>query len=100
MTRSRPRPRSAGFAEPLRRLAAPVLGLAALVAGYWLYHQSTTPLNHKQKARPAPRALLIAGSDAGYVDSAACTGCHREIWERYRQTGMSRSFARARPDTI
>ncbi len=29
---------------------------------------------------------------ASYVEPAACNGCHREIWETYRQTGMGRSF--------
>ena len=29
--------------------------------------------------------------------SSVCAGCHREIWESYRKTGMGRSFARASP---
>jgi predicted CXXCH cytochrome family protein len=97
---SRPRPHSARSIQLRLRLVAPVLGLAVLAAGYCLYHQSGNRGNFQSKHNPAPRTLLIAGSDAGYVDSTACAGCHRQIWERYRQTGMNRSFARAGPETV
>jgi predicted CXXCH cytochrome family protein len=38
--------------------------------------------------------FFISGEDAGYVDSSACGSCHREIYDRYRHTGMGRSFSR------
>ncbi len=41
--------------------------------------------------------LFISGEDAGYVDSAACAGCHRATYESYRRTGMGRSFYRPAP---
>jgi len=44
--------------------------------------------------------LLIAGADAGYVDGAACIGCHRAIWESYRQTGMGRSLSQLSPGAV
>lgn len=31
---------------------------------------------------------------AGYVRPEACAGCHRDVWETYRRTGMARSFSR------
>ncbi|MFN7936764.1 MAG: tetratricopeptide repeat protein [Bryobacteraceae bacterium] len=33
--------------------------------------------------------------EGGYVAPATCAGCHRAIWETYRQTGMGRSFYKA-----
>jgi predicted CXXCH cytochrome family protein len=30
----------------------------------------------------------------GYVEPQTCAGCHRQIWETYRRTGMARSFYR------
>src|SRR5215472_9527167 len=38
---------------------------------------------------PAPK-----GSQARYVASSVCAGCHAEIANSYRQTGMGRSFYR------
>jgi len=55
---------------------------------------------------PAPgvlRAQSKAASkveEAGYADSETCAGCHRQIWETYRQTGMARSFYRPSPATM
>ena len=40
---------------------------------------------------------FISGQDAGYVEPAVCAGCHRSIYESYRQTGMGRSFYRPQP---
>ena len=44
---------------------------------------------------------LAAGflpAQSGYVDAALCAGCHAEIAQTYRQTSMSRSFFRPRPE--
>ncbi len=49
---------------------------------------------------PLATGVFISGEDAGYVDSAACAGCHRRIYETYRQTAMGRSFYRMRPETV
>ncbi len=38
-------------------------------------------------------AVLIGG--AAWADSRVCIPCHASIWEKYRQTGMARSFSRA-----
>ncbi|HEY7336091.1 MAG TPA: tetratricopeptide repeat protein [Bryobacteraceae bacterium] len=35
---------------------------------------------------------------AAYVDPALCAGCHADIWETYRRTGMGRSFYRPTAD--
>jgi len=40
----------------------------------------------------------VAEADPGYVDSAACAGCHQDIAETYRLTGMGRSFYAPRPE--
>ena len=34
------------------------------------------------------------------ADSRVCAGCHRDIWETYRQTGMGRSFYRLTPERL
>jgi predicted CXXCH cytochrome family protein len=78
------------------QIAAAVLLVAGLFAGYRWYVRSESG---STRVKPTA-ALLIAGSDAGYVDAAACSGCHREIWETYRQTGMGRSLSRPRPDVL
>jgi predicted CXXCH cytochrome family protein len=38
-------------------------------------------------------ALAVAQSQS-YVAPEVCAGCHRDIWETYRKTGMGRSFYR------
>ncbi|MBM3813318.1 MAG: tetratricopeptide repeat protein [Acidimicrobiia bacterium] len=44
--------------------------------------------------------LLLAGAVWGLPQSRSrlCAGCHREIWDSYRRTGMGRSFARPFPE--
>jgi tetratricopeptide (TPR) repeat protein len=32
--------------------------------------------------------------------SQLCGGCHRQIWETYRRTGMARSFSRPTPENV
>jgi len=32
--------------------------------------------------------------EAGYTRPEVCAGCHHDVWETYKQTGMARSFAR------
>jgi predicted CXXCH cytochrome family protein len=38
--------------------------------------------------------------DDGYTDGADCIRCHGDIAKTYRETGMGRSLAAARPDTM
>ena len=50
------------------------------------------------RLRPASapaKSSVPAHSDAGYVDSAACSGCHRAIWDRFQTSGMGRSMRAA-----
>jgi len=47
-----------------------------------------------------PSARLIGGSDDGYIDPASCATCHPKIAAAYSQTGMARSFYRARPEKM
>jgi tetratricopeptide (TPR) repeat protein len=51
-------------------------------------------VNRRPAHSPAPR-LLTGGTDAGYVDSFACSGCHRAIWDKFQRSGMGRSMHRA-----
>jgi predicted CXXCH cytochrome family protein len=53
---------------------------------------------------PAPGAVYAQSTtssggheEAGYVRPEVCAGCHRNIWETYRRTGMARSFSRPSP---
>ena len=59
-----------------------VLGLVAL-AGFVSCARSV-PVS---KAEPS-----------GDVSSVLCRGCHRNIWETYKLTGMARSFYRPKPE--
>jgi tetratricopeptide (TPR) repeat protein len=45
-------------------------------------------------ARQSPQRAPTANS---YVDPSVCAGCHRQIYESFRQTGMGRSFFRPMP---
>jgi predicted CXXCH cytochrome family protein len=85
-----------------RRHRRIVIALACLtiVAGGALFYFQFPAQNNKLQPRINNPTLQWAGSDAGYVEAATCTGCHREIWETYRHTGMGRSFARPRPEAM
>src|SRR5215813_2982090 len=80
--------RGAGIA-----IVAGVLVIVGPIVRNRVVHHSLEPAPQSTK-----RQLVISGSDAGYVDSSACSGCHRQIWESYQQTGMGRSWSRIRPD--
>jgi Flp pilus assembly protein TadD len=79
------------------KLAASALGLLAVTAGLATFWNRRVPVS------PPPaqhaRNLKIAGSDAGYIDAAACAGCHSEIARTYARTGMARSFGAIRAET-
>jgi tetratricopeptide (TPR) repeat protein len=78
-----------------------LLGVAAAVfAGYLLSRRYATHGSAAEEEKDNEPVLFPAGSDAGYVDSAACAGCHREIWETYQRTGMGRSWMRPRPEVM
>lgn len=67
-------------------LAGGLLAAAVLMAIAW----------YPPARAQAPGRTL---TDAGYVDSKVCQGCHAKIWETYRLTGMARSFYRLSPAT-
>ena len=69
------------------------LSIVTLIVGYRASHTSA---GHNPEA--AKNSLVISGSDVGYVDSTACAGCHRQIWDTYRETGMGRSWSRIRAE--
>jgi tetratricopeptide (TPR) repeat protein len=50
-----------------------------ILARYWV-----------RQSKPATNTAVI--TDAGYINSTACAGCHREIWARFARTGMGRSM--------
>jgi predicted CXXCH cytochrome family protein len=47
-----------------------------------------------------PIARFVGGRDDGYVDAAACAGCHQQIHDTYQHTGMGRSFYRPVPEKM
>src|SRR5438128_126637 len=77
-----------------RRWVLPVCIIGILGGGVYLRY-----FKSRAGAKTA-KIFRIAGSDAGYVESTACAGCHRQIWETYRRTGMGRSFARQGAETV
>ena len=40
----------------------------------------------------------VAGAQSG--NAPVCAGCHRDVWETYRRTGMGRSFYRPSPENV
>ena len=73
---------------------------AAVFGGYRFSLRYGTDLNIAAQKGDGKPALLPAGSDAGYVDAAACKGCHSKIWQTYQQTGMGRSLTRPSPEAM
>ncbi|MDQ6676177.1 MAG: hypothetical protein M3Z09_02655 [Acidobacteriota bacterium] len=78
-----------------RRLAGLVLGTSALAGticftGVHLLRTPGVVRAQNKLSGPTHR-------EAGYVTPEACAGCHRDIWETYRRTGMARSFYRPAP---
>ena len=63
---------------PVRRLGQFTTTLLAGLALLWL-----APATHAETA-----------------DMRICAGCHRQIWETYRRTGMARSFYRSLPERM
>ena len=74
----------------VRRLAL-ISGLLAVLAAAYVFFPRSPATRRSARTGKTPS---IAGSGAGYVSSAVCAECHQEIWEKYRRTGMGRSFAR------
>jgi predicted CXXCH cytochrome family protein len=49
----------------------------------------------------AVAGVCLTGTVDAQSDSARiCAGCHRDIWEAYRRTGMGRSFYRPSPENM
>jgi Flp pilus assembly protein TadD len=69
----------------LKRRLLPALVLVAAALG-------TVALWQRKNPAVSNSELMIAGADAGYINSSACAGCHREIWDSFQRTGMGRSM--------
>ncbi len=55
---------------------------------------SCVPLLFAQSVPPSGNKSSAVGEDAGYVNPEVCAGCHRDVWETYKRTGMAQSFYR------
>lgn len=73
---------------------------AVVFGGYRFSLRYGTDRNIAEENGNGKPALLPAGSNAGYVNAAACMGCHRKIWETYKKTGMGRSLTRPSPEAM
>jgi tetratricopeptide (TPR) repeat protein len=74
------------------------LGAAAVLCGfYFLGSSDSRPDEGEMGVGQGPGSGL---TNAGYIDTSACAGCHAEIAESYSRTGMGRSFYRAVPDKV
>ena len=80
-----------------RRFAGILLGTLAAVTYFTRDHFFPAPSVHAQSETQGTKKGGPAREDAGYVGPEACAGCHRNIWETYRRTGMARSFYRPSP---
>jgi predicted CXXCH cytochrome family protein len=65
----------------------------------WIILGTLAVMTYVMRAPFFPAASVAAAQreDAGYVGPEACAGCHRDIWQTYRRTGMARSFYRPSP---
>lgn len=45
-------------------------------------------------------ALIATAASAQTARAPVCPGCHRDVWETYRKTGMGRSFYRPLPENM
>jgi predicted CXXCH cytochrome family protein len=82
--------------------AAAILLAAAVVAAYFLWQRAqSNPTAAQNPGAPSPSTtLFVGGSDDGYLDASTCAGCHQQIHDTYRHTGMARSFYRPRPELM
>jgi predicted CXXCH cytochrome family protein len=84
---------------PLRRYAwAAVAAIAVLGAAYsWrVFSRDDAPTPGAADQPP----VYISGTDSGYLPGDACGGCHADVYETYRHTGMGRSFYRLQPGNV
>src|SRR3984957_13256601 len=65
----------------------------AAMAGSAMLLVTRVSVRAPARRQPATRA------DSGYVDAAACAGCHAEIVKSYLLTGMGRSLYRLHPES-
>src|SRR5205085_9197571 len=84
--KTRPSPDAGGHRTMRRRLAAGLFGALGIATYTVLISLSSAPAQ-TTRSRPAVE-------ENGFVEPETCAGCHRSIWETYRQTGMGRSFYR------
>lgn len=84
------------MSSPSWVLVVGVLAVIALASAGYLWSDRG---HGTEEPSPAP-AKSIAGADLGYVDPVACIGCHQEIHETYRRSGMGRSFYRPARDNM
>ena len=80
-----------------RQFTGILLGTLAAVTYFTRGHFFPAPSVHAQSETQGTKKGGPAREDAGYVGPEACAGCHRNIWETYRRTGMARSFYRPSP---
>ena len=76
------------------QISVTVLAVGALVAtGLYFWNRSVDTLEQSEST------TADVASTANYVDPTACRGCHQEIWQTFRETGMGRSFHRPGSET-
>ena len=94
--RPAPNERATNLRSPDKTALAVVTGFALVVilgTVLWLWNRSEGP----GKAHTAEDRAHTSVA-AQFVDAAVCKGCHNEIWQTYRETGMARSFYRPAAD--
>ena len=79
--------------------AVAILGAVAVALVAFFYLDSN-PAHNTEADRPsaASNGGPFVPADSGYVDPSACAGCHKEIWNMYRETGMAQAFSRLTPE--
>jgi predicted CXXCH cytochrome family protein len=74
-------------------LARIILGTLAVATYFPLVHFFPPLTIVRAQSKPSRPTR----EKSGYISPQACAGCHRDIWETYRRTGMARSFYRPSP---
>jgi hypothetical protein len=87
-----------------KQLLVVAVALAAVLSALVAYRAARlgtrdTPIS--SNAAPLDNSRrFIGGADDGYVEAGSCAVCHPKIASTYSQTGMARSFYRARPEKM
>src|SRR5580698_2851179 len=81
-------------ARPFPSLLRRRTGLGILAIGAFAAISTLLLIRPHRHHSTASSALPVRHAASEYVDPSVCAGCHQDVVETYRKTGMGRSFYR------